>query len=142
MASASSAGVFYAFRLRPHDDLKKGILQFVAEHKINAGAIVSCVGSLERVSIRYANQSKPSELVGHFEILSLTGTLSSASAHLHISVADKKGQTTGGHLMENSQVFTTAEIVVLCFPDLEFARALDDSYGYHELVIRPKSHEH
>jgi predicted DNA-binding protein with PD1-like motif len=140
--ASSSAGVFYAFRLRPHDDLKKGIIQFAAEHKIKAGTIVSCVGSLERVSIRYANQSKSSELIGHFEILSLSGTLSSTSAHLHIGIADRKGQTTGGHLMDNSLVFTTAEIVVVCLPDLEFARELDDSYGYHELVIKPNSHEH
>jgi predicted DNA-binding protein with PD1-like motif len=132
----SSAGYFYALRLRPHEDLKKGILQFAAEQKITAGAIVSCVGSLEQASIRFANRSTSSVRSGHFEILSLSGTFSSTTAHLHLAIADGEGQTSGGHLLENNLVFTTAEIIIVCFPGLEFARELDETYGYHELAVK------
>ena len=33
---------------------------------------------------------------------------------------------------------TAAEVVVLVFPDVRYARELDPTYGYHELVVRPR----
>jgi predicted DNA-binding protein with PD1-like motif len=135
---ASSNQKTYAFRLKPHDDLKKGIMAFAAEHKIKAGCMVTAVGSLEYVNLRFANQAAASGYLGHFEIVSLVGTFSDTYSHLHLSVSDSLGNTIGGHLLEGNKVYTTAEIVILDSVDLEFAREKDKTYGYDELMILPK----
>ena len=125
----------YAFRLRPHDDLRKCIQQFAKTNKLKAGAIVSGVGSLEQFNIRFANQPDGSIKKGFFEIVSLTGTFSESSCHLHISVSDPNGKTIGGHLLDESFIYTTAEIVVINLGDLEFKRITDPAYDYKELVV-------
>ena len=99
----------YAFRLRPHDDLKQCILQFASHNELKAGAI-HFVGSLEQFNIRFANQPAGAIGKGFFEIISLTGTFSESSCHLHICLSDEKGQTLGGHLLEENLIYTTAEI--------------------------------
>jgi predicted DNA-binding protein with PD1-like motif len=140
-ASAQSSSVnqnMFVFRLKPHEDLKKSIQQFASANKIKAGAIVTCVGSLEQYNLRFANQQNGSKASGHFEILSLTGTFSETSMHLHLSLGDSTGKTVGGHLLDENLVYTTAEIVIVEITDLEFQREVDSTYGYPELVIRKK----
>jgi len=131
----------YAFRLKPKDDLKKSILAFAEEKKINAGSIVTCVGSLEQFNIRFANQKKGELRKGFFEIVSLTGTFSNSSCHLHISLSDNTGVTLGGHLLDDNIIYTTAEIVILDLIDLKFARDLDSTYGFKELVITNRNED-
>jgi predicted DNA-binding protein with PD1-like motif len=137
-AQDPSQGKYYSFRLKPHEDLKKSITGFATTHKIKAGAIVSCAGSLEQFNIRFANQPEGTQQKGFFEIVSLSGTFSDSSSHIHISVSDSTGTTTGGHLLDNNLVYTTAEIVVVDLADLEFSREKDATYGYPELVVKKK----
>jgi predicted DNA-binding protein with PD1-like motif len=127
----------YALRLRPGDDLRQQLLAFTAEHHIQAGAIITCVGSLTVATIRLANQSGPSEYRGHFEIVSLVGTLAVSGSHLHLAFADSTGRTLGGHLLDGCRVYTTAEIVLGELPALEFGRETDPTFGYKELTVRP-----
>lgn len=134
-----SNGKHHAFRLQPHRDIKEAITTFAKENNIRAGAIVTCVGSLEQYNIRFANQPDGSLQKGSFEIVSLTGTFDSNSSHIHISVSDGKGNTIGGHLMNNNLVYTTAEIVVVELTDLEFTREKDATYGYQELVVKKRT---
>ena len=136
---ASSQQKIYAFRLKPHEDLKQGIVTFATDNKIKAGCIVTCVGSLEKYNIRFANQPTGSEQTGHFEIVSLVGTLSDTYAHLHVSVADSTGATIGGHLLDGNKIYTTAEIVIMELTSKEFAREKDNTYGYDELLVKPKN---
>lgn len=131
-----SNGKFHAFRLRPHQDLKEAINTFAKENKIKAAAIVSCAGSLEQYNIRFANQPDGTFEKGFFEIVSLSGTFNDTSSHIHISVSDAKGQTIGGHLMNNNLIYTTAEIVVVELTDVQFVRETDPIYGYQELVVK------
>jgi predicted DNA-binding protein with PD1-like motif len=133
-----SGGKFHAFRLQPHRDIKEAITTFAKEQKIKAGAVVSCVGSLEQYNIRFANQPDGTFQKGFFEIVSLVGTFDESSSHIHISVSDNKGNTIGGHLMNNNLVYTTAEIVVVELTDLEFTREIDPAYGYQELVVKKR----
>ena len=128
----------HVFRLKPHEDLKQGILTFAANHKIKAGCIVTGVGSLEHYNLRFANQPNGSQRSGHFEIVSLVGTFSDTYGHLHLSVADSTGRTIGGHLLDGNKVYTTAEIVILELTAVEFAREKDNTYGYEELVVKTK----
>jgi predicted DNA-binding protein with PD1-like motif len=125
----------YAFRLRPHEDLKQSIIEFASTNSLKAGAILSAVGSLEQFNIRFANQENGTVRKGFFEIISLTGTFSDSSCHLHISVSDGNGETFGGHLLDENIIYTTAEIVVVNLDDLEFDRNTDATYNYKELVV-------
>lgn len=133
-----SKATYYALRLAPHQDLKKELLDFAVRKKIKAGFIATCVGSLEQVSLRMANQEKGEMSKGHFEIVSLVGTFSDSSAHIHLSVSDSTGKTIGGHLLDGSLIYTTAEIVVAELDELEFAREKDSTYGYNELAIKKR----
>ena len=83
----------FAFRLTPHQDLKQEILLFAEKNKIRAGCIITCVGSLQQLHLRFANQEKEKLKKGFFEITSLVGTFSNSSAHLHLAVADPKRKT-------------------------------------------------
>lgn len=123
-------------RLDPGQDLRGEIEAFVAREKIEAGAIVTCVGSLRRAALRPAGQEDPLKIDEDFEIVSLMGTLSLEGCHLHVSVSDPHGVTMGGHLLMGCEVRTTAEIVVLPLEGLRFGRELDPKTGYKELVIR------
>jgi predicted DNA-binding protein with PD1-like motif len=136
-----SKGEFLSFRLKPHQDLKVEILKFAAANRLKAAAIVSCAGSLEQYNIRFANQPDGTFEKGFFEIVSLSGTFSDTSSHLHISVSNNKGVTIGGHLMNNNLIYTTAEIVIVELMDLEFSRETDPIYGYQELVVKQRNHD-
>ena len=73
---------------------------------------------------------------GHFEIVSLTGTLAADGMHVHASFADSTGATFGGHLLDGSIVYTTAEIVIGEQPRATFTREVDPTYGWHELAVK------
>lgn len=128
----------YSFRLRPGQDLKQELEAFVRQNRIDAGALLTCVGSLTNVAIRLANQEGPSRWQGYFEIVSLVGTLSVNGSHLHLAVSDSTGRTLGGHLLEGCTIYTTAELVVGVMPDLNYKRETDPTFGYRELVIQKK----
>ncbi len=125
----------YAFRLKPGQDLKKELLAFARREGLKAPAVLTCVGSLTDVALRYANQPGPAVRKGHFEIVSLVGTLDPAGGHLHLCVADKDGVAFGGHLLDGCVVYTTAEVVVGELTELEFRREVDPTFGYNELAV-------
>ena len=125
----------HAFRLKPGQDLKLEIQKLVNEKQIKAGWISTCVGSLTNYKIRFANQPEGSNGSGHFEIVSLTGTVSVNGSHLHISISDSTGKTIGGHLMDGCAVYTTAEIVILSSNEFIFKREKDGTTAWEELQI-------
>ena len=125
----------HAFRLKPGEDLKAGIQKLVTAKQIKAGWISTCVGSLTDYQIRFANQPEGSSDTGHFEIVSLTGTVSVNGSHLHISISDSTGKTIGGHLMDGCKIYTTAEIVILSSNDFIFKREKDGTTPWEELQV-------
>ena len=137
--AATSPMRAHALRLRPGDDLRDALLAYVEQQHLGAGTVLTCVGSLTVAMLRLANQEAPTEYHGHFEIVSLVGTLSATGgSHLHLSVSDSTGRTLGGHLLAGCRVYTTAEIVLVALPKLEFTRETDPTFGYKELVVKPK----
>jgi predicted DNA-binding protein with PD1-like motif len=126
----------FAFRLKPGQDLKQSIDSFIKQHDIKAGWIVTCAGSLTDYNIRFANQPNGNSGTGHFEIVSLVGTLSVNGSHLHISIADSTGKTIGGHLLDGCKVYTTAEIVIGASKDFVFTREEDGSTPWKELQVK------
>ncbi|MBN8676438.1 MAG: DNA-binding protein [Chitinophagales bacterium] len=91
-------------------------------NKINAGWIATCVGSLTDYMLRFAYQPDCSSGSGHFEIVSLVGTVSTNGSHIHISISDSTGKTIGRHLMPDCKIYTTAEIVLKATDKYEFTR--------------------
>ena len=126
----------HVFRLKPGDDLKRQIECFVKDKGILAGWIGCGVGSLTRYNIRFANHAEGSQDEGHFEIVSLMGTVAVNGSHVHISISDDKGQTIGGHLLKGNVVYTTVEIVVVEVDDYIFTRVNDGSTQWKELQIK------
>ena len=122
-------------RLHPGQDLKREIDRLMEAQQIKAACILTCVGSLTRAVLRFANQKKSETLAGHFEIVSLTGVLSDRGSHCHLAIADEQGTTLGAHLMEGCKIYTTAEIVIGIIPDCSFLRTFDPQTGYPELEI-------
>lgn len=131
-----SAVKIYAVRLKPGQDLKKEIQRLVMDKNIKAGWINTCVGSLKNYNIRFANQPATNAGSGHFEIVSLTGTVSINGSHLHLSISDSTGKTIGGHLADGNIIYTTAEIVLSASDDLEFTREKDGTTEWEELQIK------
>ena len=128
----------YTFRLKPKQDLFKEIETFVVEKGIEAGCIIASVGSLTTATLRLASSTSYDTFKGPFEIVSLTGTVSTHGSHLHISIANGDGPTIGGHLVEGCLIYTTAEIVILEFPEIVYKREPCEASGHSELVINKK----
>jgi uncharacterized protein len=136
LMAASSSLRAHALRLRPGQDLHKELAAFIETNQFTAVGVVTCVGSLTQVTLRYANQKTPAIQRGHFEIVSLVGTLERGGGHLHLSVSDGEGRTSGGHLLEGCLIYTTAEIILVELNELTFSRETDPTFGYKELVVR------
>jgi predicted DNA-binding protein with PD1-like motif len=129
----------YTFRLKPGEDLFGSIEAFAVENKIEAGCVLSAVGSLTHATLRLANRSYYNEYDGYFEIVSITGTVSVNGSHLHVAISDGDGATIGGHLVSGCKIYTTAEIVLAVFEDVVYKRELlEKDSGYEELVVYKK----
>ena len=126
----------HAFRLTKGMDLKKSIEQYVVDHKIKSGVILSAVGCLYQVCLRTADGVTVKQINEDHEIVSATGTLSMDGCHIHVSLSDVNLKTIGGHLKDNCLVNVTAEIVLGEFDEFEFTREFDETTGYKELVIK------
>lgn len=128
----------FALRLKPEQDLKQGLAEFVAANHIQAGFILSAIGSLQTAALRFANQSTHEIFHERFEIVALNGTLSIHGSHLHLAITDKAGRMLGGHLTDGCIIYTTAEIVIGESPNLTFMRTPDSQTGFLELEIRER----
>ena len=131
----------HAIRLQPNQDLKKSLENYARENQINAGVVLTCVGSLKNATLRMADENIIKTFTGKYEIVSLVGTFSADGCHLHISLSDKDGNVIGGHLKEGCDIYTTAEIVIGDIKNLIFTRAMDENTGFKELVIDQRENE-
>lgn len=129
----------HTFRLKPQQDFFDSIEEFIKQNNIQAGVILSAVGSLTHATLRLANRKYYNEYEGYFEIVSITGTLSIHGSHIHISISDGDGKTIGGHLVSGCKIYTTAEIVIAELDDVIYKRELyENDSGYEELVVYNK----
>jgi predicted DNA-binding protein with PD1-like motif len=130
-------------RLRPGDDLRLTLEEWIGGQGEQAGCVISGIGSLSVAQLRLAGRPKRTTLDGDLEILSLACTLSADGAHLHIAIADNTGAVIGSHLAPGSLVRTTAELLVGLLRQWQFRRDLDPATGDAELQIHrhPNSHD-
>lgn len=126
----------HALRLLPGQDLKTELIKYTKENNIQAGLILTCVGSLSKVRLRMADEKVIKTWDKNFEIISMVGTLCQDDIHIHIGLSDESGNVIGGHLKEGCTVYVTAEVVIGETEYYEFKRELDKSTGFDELVIK------
>ncbi|NJK62568.1 MAG: DNA-binding protein [Synechococcaceae cyanobacterium SM2_3_1] len=122
-------------RLQPEQDLKVTLQQITQEQGVQAGFILSAVGSLKQATLRLAHQDQVSVFSGYFEIVSLVGSLCLDGLHLHMGLADQQGQTLGGHVEQGCLIYTTVEVMIGISQGHRFRREFDALTGYHELVV-------
>ena len=125
----------HAIRLKPNQDLKQSLKNFASQENIQAGFILSGIGSLKQAQIRFADQQTSTTLFEKWEIVTLNGTISNQGMHLHITIADQQGKTIGGHLDQGCLIYTTAEIIIGESENFIFSRTFDVQTGYQELEI-------
>ncbi|KAK5852568.1 hypothetical protein PBY51_006421 [Eleginops maclovinus] len=145
MCSSGSPMQVFALRLGPGQELLGALQNFVEEKRLRAPFVITCVGSLTKATLRLANATATNtnevlHLSGHYEIVSLVGTLN-PEAHLHICLSDAAGGTVGGHVLGDLEVFTTAELVLGEAGGLAFSREMDEKTGFPELVVKPRTTE-
>lgn len=130
--------ITHAYRLKPGLDFRKEIEAFVQKENILGGWVITCVGSLSQTNLRFANHPEGSGSNGYFEIVSLTGTLSTSGSHLYMSISNSLGRTIGGYLLNGNIVYTTAEIVIGESKSLVFSREKDGTTAWEELQVKKK----
>ena len=128
-----------AARLSEGQDLKIAIEDLVRANNIQAATVISAVGSLNVATLRMAGAQADAQdirtLDGPFEIVSLIGNIGQSRTHLHMSISDRDGIVTGGHVKEGCIVHTTAEVVLAVDEKLVFTEEADAQTGFGELKI-------
>ena len=135
MSLASSPTRSYIVRLKPGQDVKAELEALARAHHLQAASIVSVVGSLTNVALRFANKPETTTLTGHFEVVAMSGYLAANEFHCHLAVSDGEGKTLGGHLMAGNRVYTTLVVVIQEHLGLRYRREFDPTSNYQELVI-------
>lgn len=124
-------------RLAPGADLRRALEQALATEQVAGAFVVSGIGSLRDVRLRFAAQEQATLLPGDFEIISIAGALTPDGAHLHMAVSDSEGRVVGGHVVVGNAVRTTVEVLLALTDGWHLARELDPATGYAELAVRP-----
>ena len=129
-----------AIRLKYGQDLLAEIQKVARTWDIEAGVVLSAVGTLSSSNIRLPITTGGIEYIHpeDAEIDSLHGTVSKNGCHLHITVSDMEGKAWGGHLKEGNIVRTSCELVIGILDDVSFTREWDDETGFDELKVAPK----
>jgi len=133
-------------RVVPGSDVIEGIEEACRKLGIKAGAIISCIGSLQRASVMIAvplnnkigaGYSKPIKLEGPLELLSGQGTIGQEeqgeiAVHMHGVVSDKEGHLQGGHLVRGENpVLITCEVMVARIGGIRIVRVYDPEVDMH-----------
>jgi uncharacterized protein len=130
---------FQPLRIHAGSDLRRALEEAGRREggeRTGSAFVVSGIGSLANPKLRLAGAESETSLTGAYEILSLSGTLTTDGAHLHMAIADDQGRVVGGHVCYGNEVRTTAEVLLAHLPDWQFSREFDAVTGYKELVVR------
>lgn len=137
VVSSSGAVTVHCLRLHRGDDLLESIRTLCTQKKIRAGVVLSAVGCILRGRIRDASGVNIRSVEGHYEIVSLNGTVSAERCHLHIALSAEDLHTIGGHLCTGCIINTTCELVIAELPGVQYGVEEDPETGYDELIFSP-----
>jgi predicted DNA-binding protein with PD1-like motif len=112
-------GRIFFSRLSEDEDLAEAIKERTKESGIKAGIFI-LIGSLKDAVLGYYKdrQYTFTRLNGPLEIASCMGNVAVDEAgeliiHAHLVVSNEKGEAYGGHLMKDSHVGATAELMMI-----------------------------
>ena len=125
-------------RLNPGDDLRRALEDIVRAQAKPCAFVISGIGSLVDARLRFADAASEALVSGPLEIVSIAGSVTPDGAHLHMTVSDRHGQVSGGHVAYGNLVRTTLEAVLVLLPDWALTREFDPATGFNELLIRPR----
>lgn len=119
-------------RVLEGEDLFEAIRKRAADNGVEAG-FFSVVGSLRHVRMGYYKNGEYQykHMDGPLEIVSCTGNIALTETdeviiHGHIVVSDEKFMAFGGHLVQESYVGATAELVIIEALDMDLRRTFDE----------------
>ena len=98
-------------KLAPGSDLRLSLEDLARREGID-GFVLGVVGNLTRAAFQCPGQSEPTVLEGDLEVITLNGTLSPDSVHLHLSLSDGACQVWGGHLEPGTIVHKGADVLI------------------------------
>ncbi len=123
----------YFMRFHPGEDLFEAVSEACKERGIERAVIISGIGSLEDVTfvspkeaieipvgkekLNFVNQQGPFELLTlEGNVVPLVGEFGNLKEgdpvlHLHVTLATREGELSGGHLVK-ATVFTTTELFI------------------------------
>jgi hypothetical protein len=130
--TVGKAGKIGVFRLLENDDLVESIKKKAQESNIRAGAFI-LIGSIKHAMVGYYKDGeyKNTKLEGPLEVASCTGNVAvdekgETVVHAHVIVTNEKGEAFGGHLMKDSPVGATAELIIIEATGISMVRAFDE----------------
>jgi len=121
-------------KIKLGEELVSALTSFCQKKKIEKGIVVG-IGALKKAKFGYFDQRKKKffqlEKKGPLEIVSLLGNISlkekKSFLHIHIALADKKGNVFGGHLIEG--IVFAGEMKILEIEGEKIERAFDSETG-------------
>jgi len=126
------AGKISVFRLLENDDLIEAIKKKAEESNIKAGAFI-LIGSIKQAVLGYYTDGeyKNTLLEGPLEVASCMGNVAldekgEVVVHAHVVVTNEKSEAFGGHLMKDSRVGATAELVIIEATEINMQRIFDE----------------
>jgi predicted DNA-binding protein with PD1-like motif len=126
------AGKIGVFRLLENDDLIESVKKKAQESNIRAGAFI-LIGSIKHAVLGYYRDGeyKNTKFEGPLEVASCTGNVAvdekgETVVHAHVVVTNEKGEAFGGHLMTDSPVGATAELILIEAAGISMVRAFDE----------------
>jgi predicted DNA-binding protein with PD1-like motif len=127
-----NVGKVYIFRLSEGEDLADTIKKRAEESMVKAGMFI-LIGSLKEATLGFYRDGQyyQKRVDGPLEIASCMGNIAidengETVIHAHIVVSNEKCEAFGGHLMKNSIVGVTAELIIIEFKDMALQRAFDE----------------
>lgn len=118
----------FRVRLDRGDLLLESILDIIAKHKIEDGAVMTAAGSLQECTWHGVKSlaAKPEQLFttrkGPMEIININGMIAAGEPHLHMTLSSPEGGAFGGHLEKGCKVLYRAELTIAKFAGTTLAR--------------------
>lgn len=122
-------------RLLPGQDLRQALEKAAKQEWPLPAFVLAGIGSLDQCRLRFANEAIEASIPGPLEILTLSGSVSAAGAHLHMSVSDAEGRVYGGHVCHGNTIRTTGEVLLAQLPGWSMTREYDAVTGSNELLV-------
>ena len=133
-------GDTFVVRIDKGEEIVSKVLELARRENI-ALASIEALGAVDRFTAGVLDveekKFRGNTFTGCFEIVSLTGTLTTMDGqpycHLHMSAGDSQGHVFGGHLNE-AVISATCELVISCLPG-RTDRVFSDEVGLNLIAF-------